>query len=488
MANSNRINKHTAPKTFNSAGELLESVEDSRGSVWLIHVIMNDDAFAREPGKNSRKTTQHQQQQQRKNDCDATRFLKKATYSNLSVNLSKFGILMGTFNCQRDNYFCSLKGWHRPQLVLALIKYDFYHSPKEYVEFYSYDKCKSNTYDSVFEWVESVLKTRLIRNATHDLNIADSANQTNLKLFYFQNNTQLPLYYSTVSYKYHRRAEFYVINESDFGRKHELNSCLVYGSQKTPIFVLIEDKYCYNYGTNLNELPNYVNLNLFLLFLYPDMNCMLLISFFFLNSYLILIFFEYNRSLLRQLLNGLIYLLSVNFILFFVWLLAINTSSRELYKFTSYFGAYLDKFLVWLRYIMMYNELTRCTLAMLRFVAFYYVYLNPCLLFVNHMVLSCLFYAHTRYKYLLVNGNNLLPLKLLVKKNNQTSGEHQSRSMSNRPLMIEASSSSSPTRSDAPTSDIDIRYLFIYPIIKSKQHIIQTYYSTNFPYLIISIF
>lgn len=123
-------------RTFNSAGEFLESVEDSRESVWLVHIVKNDDE--REFNKCSN---------------ESTRFVSNSTWHRLNSHLSKFGILTGIFNCAHDEYFCRIKGWHEPQLVLGLLKYDLYRSPKEFVQFHTYKNCQRNDYDGVFRWV-----------------------------------------------------------------------------------------------------------------------------------------------------------------------------------------------------------------------------------------------------------------------------------------------------------------------------------------------
>ena len=137
---------------------------------------------------------------------------------------------------------------------------------------------------------------------------------------------------------------------------------------KTPIYVIIDDKICYNYGKNLNELPNYQHLNQFLIFLSPDMNNIFLISFLFLNAYLLMFFFEYNKSLVKQLGRGMIYLCICNFILFSIWLLTMNTAnSKELIKVSSLISASLNRLLIWLRYFTMYNETTQQMTAYFRF-------------------------------------------------------------------------------------------------------------------------
>lgn len=197
----------------------------------------------------------------------------------------------------------------------------------------------------------------------------------------------------------------------DLTSRIETRSCDINGQyySRTPIYVIMDGQ-CYNYGTHLNELPNYVNLNQFFGFLYPDMNSIFVISFFFLNSFLVLIFFEYNISLLRQLVRGLSYLFIFNLILFSIWLLAINTSSKQIVRVTEFFTSYLDRLLIWFRYLIMYNETTRFTAACVRFFAFYYVYINPWLLLVNYSLICVFFYIHTRFIFKLAYSRSILPI------------------------------------------------------------------------------
>lgn len=341
--------------------------------------------------------------------CDkkSTKYVSIKTWKKLNNNLSKFGILTGIFNCARDKYFCKLKGWHKPQLVLGLVKYDSYRSPKEFVQFHTYDSCKKNDYTSILKWV----KYRL----THANKLKISTN--NLNVYYLQKNSiaKLPLYYSAISFKYNRRVKFQVVSDLN---KTELQSCQKYANQlQTPIFIVIDNVSCYNYGANLNELPNYVHLNQFLSFLYPDMNSIFMISFIFLNSFLLLIFFEYNGSILKQLIRGFSYMFLFNLILFAIWLLTINTTSKELLRLSEFFGSYLDSMFNWFRYFIMYNQTTCFLASSLRFFVFYYVYLNPWLLLVNYLFICLLFYIHTRFHFKQINKNNLLPLQQIPQKN-----------------------------------------------------------------------
>lgn len=168
-----------------------------------------------------------------------------------------------------------MRGWNKPQLVLGLVKFDTNRYPKEFVELYSYINSKQNSYEQIFTWLESMLRQKLITDYEQE----SQKKNFDLKLFYFQNNTKtLPLYYSAMSVKYNRRAKFYLIKNNQVKNCDQLKSTS--NRQLTPIYILIDNKYCYNYGSNLNELPNFVYLNQLLLFLHPDMNSIFQISFF----------------------------------------------------------------------------------------------------------------------------------------------------------------------------------------------------------------
>ena len=390
-ANNQTINS----KIFNSAGEFLESVEDSRDSVWLVQIVMKADE--EEAGG---------------------QFVNHQIWSKLS-QLSNFGILTGIFNCENDYHFCQLKGWHKPLLVLGMVKYDNYRHPKEFVELFLYQNSKRNKYEYIIEWIEMMLRNRLYNQHNNE--------DSRLKIYYVQNETsatknditRVPLYYSSLSVKFNQRAKFHLVR-SDQIKSHN-NDLLLYNKcfnqpnsnikdnlfkTPTPIYLIIDDKICYNYGSNLNELPNYQNLNQFLLFLYPDMNNLFSISFLFLNSYLIMFFFEYNRSLLKQLCRGLIYLCLCNFVLFSIWLLTINTNSKQILKISSIINTSLNKSLIWLRYIFMYNDLTQHLISFIRFLVFFYVFIQFYLAVIIYLFFCCLYYIHTRYAFNLINKSN----------------------------------------------------------------------------------
>lgn len=352
-------------------------------------------------------------------------FLKPLNWQRLASHLSSFGILTGTFNCQRDAYFCQMKGWNRPQLVLGLIKYDksrtrtqtTSNSPKEFVELFQYANCKSNGYDDILDWIELMLRRRLVLLAKQEPPKNDT-NLFKLNLIYSMQEQEnganefsaktVPLYYSTMSVKYNSRAVFHVTNEE----KARLTMPECFSQPKpnnkfnelrlrTPIYLLLKSNensvdVCYNYGKNLNELPNYAQFDLFLKFLYPDMNIIFMISFFFLNAYLFMLFFEYNESLLKQLLHGLIYLCIFNFVLFSIWTLLTNASSKELVRVSKLINHTSKNLLVWLRHLMLYNEFSQTLFAHLRYVTFYHVYIQPLAGFLFYLLLSIVYYFHTR--------------------------------------------------------------------------------------------
>ena len=136
-------------KIFNSAGEFLESVEDRRDSVWLVEIVLKKS-------NNLKKTDL---------SCGKSKFLRDSTRKKLGIDLSRFGILTGVFNCERDPIFCSIKNWSRPQLLLAISKSASSSQNKKYnkdtVEFFYYTNCKNNNYENVKSWMTQILNNRL---------------------------------------------------------------------------------------------------------------------------------------------------------------------------------------------------------------------------------------------------------------------------------------------------------------------------------------
>ena len=167
----------------------------------------------------------------------------------------------------------------------------------------------------------------------------------------------------------------------------------------------MSEKTCYNYGTNLNEIPNYAHFNFFLAFLYPDMSNIFLISFFCLNGYLLMFFFDYNHSLARQFIRGFIYFCISNFVLFSIWLLTVNSTC---------FSIAINQFLNWLihqtRFLFLFNQITQKLTAYLRFIVFYYVYINPVVSLVLYIVTLVIYYQNTKMLFFKREKKNLLTL------------------------------------------------------------------------------
>lgn len=365
------------PKVFNSAGEFLECVEDNRDSVWLVHIVMNNFNNDNFP-------------------CGRSKFVKSRTWNRLANSYSRF-FQVGIFNCARDPYFCSAKDWLKPQLMLA------YTDTKEAIKFLYQADCQLNEYEHINKWLEVTLRDRLIYPLTKANSnrifkkkaFESNSAKSEMKIFYKASSLspQIPLYFSTISLKYNRRSKFY---HFDHQMQSSFDRCL-HGStstETTPIYLVIDDRTCYNYGLNLNEIPSFEHLNLFLLFLYPDANNIFLISFFVLNSYLIMLFFEYNKSLVNQLLRGLMFLCIFNFVLF-----SICFFSSEKIRVFSFLNSIASEFLVWLRYFMMYNSLTQRIVSHLRFVVFYHIYIQPYFAIVLYALFLVIYYFHTRLNY-----------------------------------------------------------------------------------------
>jgi hypothetical protein len=361
----NNTHRHwPSTRHFSSAGEFLESVEDSKDSVWLVHITYQNQQGSHSPPIAF-------------NSCKQNKmFVSQSAWRNLTRYTAQFGILAGSFNCQNDPYFCQLKGWHRPRILLGLLRHN-----KDYVELFTYDNCDSNQNSDIIKWIEYRLRSRLLLSSTQP----NKNTESDLQIFYVKNSSdkqQLPLYFSATGLKYTRRgAKFNLVNATHFASITKCSN-LNTNSLRTPLVFVLNNSVCYNYGSSLNELPNHATLNLFLTFLYPDTNCLFLVSVFFLNAYLIFLFFEYNESIVKQLLIGLFYLSIVNFCLFAVWLATMNSK--------------LEKCLAWLRYTLLCCEFMQSLAARARFSLFYFMNVEPLWLFVTYLSLAAVYYIHTR--------------------------------------------------------------------------------------------
>ncbi len=289
------------------------------------------------------------------------------------------------------------------------------HQSKEIVDFFYYTDCAHSHFEAINEWLEATLKKILlspykaVRKQLSSV-IRKGTKSTELKIFYQQyatrSNRQIPFYFSAISLKYNQHAKFYYIT-----RRLENSPKQIYNwkfdsvlqsratDSKTPIYLVIDDHTCYNYGANLNELPNYAHLNLFLMFLYPDMNSIFLTSFMVLNAYLLMFFFEYNKSLLKQLGRGLFYVCIFNFALFAIWLMqnhATNSGIKELNDLFSLLNTGVSHFGVWCRFFMMYNQLTQAFVAHVRFIFFYHIYIQPLVAVLVYIVVLVVYYWQSR--------------------------------------------------------------------------------------------
>jgi len=319
-------------------------------------------------------------------ECGQSRFLKKIEWNRVTRRLAVYGVMSGIFHCKKDPFFCLERGWLEPQLVLGMVKYDQLRQPRESVEFYYFNNCQMNSISSIFKWLESTLRNRLISSDSDSLK--NSNDKHNLKVFYHQTTEQIPLYFSAISVKFSRRAQFHYLSKNN-----TLIEKLCKKNKNTPIYVISSEHKCYQYGSNLNELPNYAHFSLFLTFLHPDMNHIFLFSFLILNLFLFMIFFVYNESLLRQILRGLIYSCIFNFVLFSMWLLTMNSNSKA---FTS-INSITNNLLYQARYVLMYNNSTQKILAHFRFIFFYYIYVKPLNALIFYLFISVLFYMHSKH-------------------------------------------------------------------------------------------
>lgn len=384
QTNANLTSQETEPKVFNSASEFLECIEDSRDSIWLIHIVMNNN-------ENEKSTT-----------CEQSKFLETKTWQQL-VDMTKF-FRVGTFNCDRDPFFCSLKGWSKPQLALGIVNNNQHKAyTKESIEFMYYSDCRFNQFEHIYDWLQSTLNNRLVSSFNFSKSTVKkmSPDYSALKIFY-RKTSKIPLYFSAISLKYNKRAEFYKFSNIDVNYHWKNNDILtkVDTDKTTPIFLVIDDKLCYNYGSNLNELPNFVHLNFFLMFLSPDMNNIFLVSFAVLNAYLLMVLFKYNPSILRQLVSGVMYLCIFNFILFSIWLILQNsTFSWEKTRLVALVNSITNSVLVLTRYITMYNTATKTSLAHLRFVLFYHIYIQPFIAKALYVIFLMLYYFQTKYTH-----------------------------------------------------------------------------------------
>ena len=299
------------------------------------------------------------------------------------------------------------------------------------------------------DWIESVLSqhhdrqrhVQIVENNNNNNDNISASSTSSIQFFYAksaddaQTPPQPPLYYLALSYKYKRRATFHLVDdvENIESRPHATlfrDKCKATEPATTPVYVLVNNATCYNYGKNINELPNYVQLEQFMLYLAPDANALFVVTFVLLNLYTLFSLFEYehSRTVSRHVWHSFVRLLLVNCALFLAWLLTASSQTQAVcssssassyldrmsppndpmsspppHTSTSYLplaNLLLDKVLARFRQAILQTEWTLALAAHVRLIVYFHVFVQPVLAMLIYLQCGLVYYLHTRRLFL----------------------------------------------------------------------------------------
>lgn len=275
---------------FTGATHFYEEVEDTKDSVWLVHVVGRDTLL----------------------DDYNWRVVRK--------KVAPFAIRTGVFDCKHDPRLCKSKGWKEPLLLLAMPRGS---KPKDRVIMRT---CQFTRPQAIIEWLSEELSVRVKKVVSTEevekewLNKTDeegntSSSETNLavKVLLFTHLLHPPLFLAALSIKFTGRITFGIFSV----KKDEVQK---FG--KVPRYLVITPEKTAIYGTRMKEHFNLMSMNTFLKVVQPEMNDLFLCSLVLVNMFAMLHFLQfYTDSWWRILVASIWTIVIYNLILFACWLL-----------------------------------------------------------------------------------------------------------------------------------------------------------------------
>lgn len=298
---------------FSSATHFYEEVEDTKDSVWLVHVVGRDA------------------------------LLDDYTWRVIRKKVAPFAIRTGVFNCNNDPRLCKSKGWKEPLLLLAMPRGS---KPKDRVIMRT---CKFKRPQAIIEWLSEELAVRVKKIQDYDEIEREwlptsNANKTNLspetslavKVLLFTHLLHPPLFLAALSIKFTGRITFGIFSV----KKDEVQR---FG--KVPIYLIITPEKTTIYGKRRKEHFNLTSMNAFLRALQPEINDLFLCSLVLVNMFAMLQFLQvYTDSWWRILVASIWTVVMYNLLLFACWL-CICGAMR--WPFLSSFGKSASACLRW---------------------------------------------------------------------------------------------------------------------------------------------
>ncbi|XP_033118339.1 E3 ubiquitin-protein ligase RNF103-like [Anneissia japonica] len=256
---------------FSSRGHFYEEVEDKKDSVWLIQV----------------KPLGHHS------------LLYPASWKAIKKKVSHFGIRTGTFDCNSDSSFCSMKQWIKPSILLAMPQGETY---KDHVTMFHYYKPGQPAY--ILDWINNHLKTKITILSNQDaaqewMETAKSRpNHFPIRVAYYSNIDQLPLFYSLLSVKFTGRIKFAFISTDpmEFSTTKRSQKDIL----KVPSILITTPEDTLHYSKRPGEYLSYARLVLYLKTLSPEVNDVFILSLLFVNVLCVFEFFVTQGGILKR--------------------------------------------------------------------------------------------------------------------------------------------------------------------------------------------
>nr|CAD7392522.1 unnamed protein product [Timema cristinae] len=259
---SNRARIANAPSSsqFTGGPHFYEEVEDTKDSVWLVQVV--PAGALSEP------------------------LLDDYSWRIVCNQVAPFAIRTGIFDCRLDRRLCMSKGWHEPQLLLALPKGT---RAKDRVVMKTFSSTRPQ---SVIEWVRDQLSIRVksIQNleevkcdwlgqcdGQENSTKSTVSSSKDIKVLLLTHLLHPPLFLAALSIKFTGRIKFGMLSvkrdESEMVRKK-----LKLSDHRVPSYMIITPEKKVVYGRRRFEHFNFDSMNLFLKAVQPEMNDVFLCS------------------------------------------------------------------------------------------------------------------------------------------------------------------------------------------------------------------
>lgn len=267
---------------FTGASHFFEEVEDTKAGTWLVDVIPQGHAS----------------------------LLRRKQWVALKRKISRFGIRIGTFNCENDLRLCIKYGWHEPSLVISMPQGN---QPKGNVILKTYDS--KSSVELVFKWINTQLSSKIamfdsVEEFTDTFKASLKENPVYVVLF--STLPDPPLYLGSLSVHFTGRVRFGHVRINDWTAKRHIFK--KYNIDNFPSLMIFTPEGNLTYGHRKGEWITYRPLELFLRTIHPEVNDVFVTVLLVVNMSCFMGLFLMNGGILKRMIH-------------FVWLLIFYNTS-----------------------------------------------------------------------------------------------------------------------------------------------------------------